>query len=363
MYISSIDLSDFRNYHALSLSFDPGNNIIFGDNAQGKTNLLEACFVSATTRSHRGSKDSELISFGAEEAHIRTKVEKQGRETSIDFHLKQGKKKGIAVNHVPLKRSADLFGILNIILFSPEDLNIIKEGPSERRRFMDMELCQLDRVYLSDLTNYRKALNQRNALLKDLYYDKSLEGTLDAWDIQLVNYGKKLIGRRAKFIEDLSPIVSELHTEISGRKENPAVAYEPAVSEKAFEEALFMARDRDIRLGSTSVGPHRDDISFAIEGRDIRTYGSEGQKRTCALSLKLSEIRLVESLIDDKPVLLLDDVLSELDRSRQNLLLSSLSDVQTIITCTGLDDFVENRFHTDRLIHVVGGTAEVIERE
>ena len=168
MYISSIDLSDFRNYHSLSLEFDPGNNIIFGDNAQGKTNLLEACFVSATTRSHRGSKDSELISFGAEEAHIRTKVEKQGRETAIDFHLKQGKKKGIAVNHVPLKRSADLFGILNIILFSPEDLNIIKEGPSERRRFMDMELCQLDRVYLSDLTNYRKALNQRNALLKDL---------------------------------------------------------------------------------------------------------------------------------------------------------------------------------------------------
>ncbi len=362
MIISSIDLLNFRNYGKLSLAFDPGNNIIFGDNAQGKTNLLEACYVSATTRSHRGSRDNELISFGCDEAHIKTLVVKDERDTAIDIHLKAGKKKGIAVNHVPLKKAADLFGILNIILFSPEDLNIIKDGPAERRRFMDMELCQLDRVYLSDLTQYKKALNQRNALLKDLYDNKNLLGTLDAWDLQLVRYGKAIIERRAKFIEDLSPIVADIHSDISGQREKPSVSYAPDTSAEAFEERLFMARDRDIRMGATSAGPHRDDISFAIEGKDIRTFGSEGQKRTIALSLKLSEIRLVEQIIDDKPVLLLDDVLSELDRNRQNLLLSSLSDVQTIITCTGLDDFVENRFHTDRLIHVVSGTAEVVEK-
>ena len=218
----------------------------------------------------------------------------------------------------------------------------------------------MDRVYLADLTAYRKALNQRNALLKDMVEKPALSDTLDAWDLQLVNYGKRIISRRRTFIEDLSPIVKDIHSAISGRREDPEISYEPDVSEDGFEEGLFLARDRDLRLGSTSVGPHRDDIGMKIEGRDIRTFGSEGQKRTCALSLKLSEIRLVEKIIDEKPVLLLDDVLSELDRSRQNLLLSSLSDVQTIITCTGVDDFIENRFHSDRMIEVVNGTAAVV---
>ena len=344
MLLSSIELQNFRNYQGLALEFAPGNNIIFGDNAQGKTNLLEACFVSATTRSHRGARDNELIRFGCNEAHIRTVVAREDGNRTIDFHLKHGRKKGI----------------LNIILFSPEDLDIIKSGPAERRRFMDMELCQLDRVYLADLTAYRKALNQRNALLKDMVEKPALSDTLDAWDLQLVNYGKRIISRRRTFIEDLSPIVKDIHSAISGRREDPEISYEPDVSEDGFEEGLFLARDRDLRLGSTSVGPHRDDIGMKIEGRDIRTFGSEGQKRTCALSLKLSEIRLVEKIIDEKPVLLLDDVLSELDRSRQNLLLSSLSDVQTIITCTGVDDFIENRFHSDRMIEVVNGTAAVV---
>ena len=230
-----------------------------------------------------------------------------------------------------------------------------------RRRFMDIELCRLDRIYLNDLLSYRKILEQRNALLKKMLEDPRSENadTLDTWDLQLVSFGEKIIKRRREFIKNIAPTVSEIHKKISGEREEPEVIYRPDVSEKDLSERLFMARDRDKRMAITSVGPHRDDIEFLIEKKDIRTFGSEGQKRTAALSLKLSEIETVRTLIKEEPVLLLDDVLSELDRNRQNLLLSSISNVQTIITCTGLDDFVNERFHTDRIIKVVAGKAEI----
>lgn len=355
MIVKSVELSNFRNYEYLDLSFDPGTNIFYGDNAQGKTNILEAVYVSGTSKSHKGSRDKEMIRFDQKESHIRTLVEKNDREYQIDIHLKKNRSKGIAVNRVPIKKASDLFGILHIIFFSPEDLNIIKNGPAERRRFIDMELCQLDKIYLSDLTNYNKVLNQRNKLLKDLYHDSSLKETLSVWDSQLITYGKKIIQRRNQFITELNEIVFDIHKQISSGKEELYLKYEPNIEDIFFEDELIRAKEKDMKFAQTSVGPHRDDIKISIGDVDVRKFGSQGQQRSCALSLKLSEIKLVEKTIREKPILLLDDVLSELDHHRQYCLLDAIDDIQTMITCTGLNDFVKNRFALNRVFEVQNG--------
>ena len=355
MIIKSIELKNFRNYEQLQIDFDQATNILFGDNAQGKTNILESAYVSATTKSHKGSRDKEMIRFGEEESHIRTVVCKRDQDFQIDIHLKKNRAKGIAINQVPIKKASDLFGILNIVFFSPEDLNIIKDGPTERRRFLDLELCQLDKIYLSDLTAYNKVLKQRNTLLKDMIFRPDLKDTLPIWDEQLVEYGKRIIRRRQAFIGELFEIVQEIHGKLSGNKELLTIKYEPNVESMFFEDELFRASERDRKLCQTSVGPHRDDISFLIGDIDIRKFGSQGQQRTAALSLKLSEIEMVKTSIGDTPVLLLDDVLSELDSNRQNYLLNSIHDIQTIITCTGLDEFVKNKFHIHRIFQVTDG--------
>ena len=356
MIIKSVELLNFRNYRELAISFDKGTNILFGDNAQGKTNILEAAYMSGTTKSHKGSRDKEMIRFGESEAHIRTIVEKQGKEYRIDMHLRQNRSKGIAVNKIPMKKASELFGILNIVFFSPEDLNIIKNGPAERRRFLDAELCQLDKIYLSDLSDYNKILNQRNKLLKDMIYRPELADTLPIWNQQLVETGKRIIKRRRRFVQELSEIVRDIHYRISGEKEEMRLIYEPSVPEDLFEAELERFDGRDRKLCLTSVGPHRDDLLFSVRDVDIRKFGSQGQQRTAALSLKLSEIDLVKKLIHDTPVLLLDDVLSELDSGRQNYLLNNIYDTQTIITCTGLDEFIKNRFTINKVFRVVNGT-------
>lgn len=355
MIIKSIELSNFRNYESLDLDFDYGTNILYGNNAQGKTNILEAVSVSGTTRSHKGSKDKEMIRFGEEEAHIKTVVNKKDMDYQIDVHIKKNKTKGIAVNKVPLKKASELFGILNIVFFSPEDLNIIKNGPSERRRFLDSELCQLDKIYLSDLAKYNKILNQRNKLLKDMVFRPDLKETLPIWDAQLIDYGKRIIKRRKSFVDELNEIVFDIHKQISGEKEELVLKYEPNIDDAFFHDELNRAKERDMRFCQTSVGPHRDDMQFSVFDVDIRKYGSQGQQRTSALSLKLAEIELVKRNINETPVLLLDDVLSELDSSRQNYLLNSIHDIQTIITCTGLDEFIKNRFKIDKIFNVVEG--------
>lgn len=355
MIIKSIELSNFRNYESLDLDFDYGTNILYGNNAQGKTNILEAVSVSGTTRSHKGSKDKEMIRFGEEEAHIKTVVNKKDMDYQIDVHMKKNKTKGIAVNKVPLKKASELFGILNIVFFSPEDLNIIKNGPSERRRFLDSELCQLDKIYLSDLAKYNKILNQRNKLLKDMVFRPDLKETLPIWDAQLIDYGKRIIKRRKSFVDELNEIVFDIHKQISGEKEELVLKYEPNIDDAFFYDELNRAKERDMRFCQTSVGPHRDDMQFSVFDVDIRKYGSQGQQRTSALSLKLAEIELVKRNINETPVLLLDDVLSELDSSRQNYLLNSIHDIQTIITCTGLDEFIKNRFKIDKIFNVVEG--------
>lgn len=357
MIVESVELKDYRNYEFLDMNFNEHVNIIYGDNAQGKTNILESIYMCSTSKSHRGSKDREIVRFGEDESHIKLSVLKHGMKYRIDMHLKKNKTKGIAVNGIPIKKAVELFGIINIVFFSPEDLNIIKNGPSERRRFMDMELSQLDKIYLSNLVNYNKVLNQRNKLLKDIAFSPSeqLMQTLDIWDMQLVKYGSLIIKGRKIFIEKINTIISDIHSRLTGGIENIKVCYVPDVDVNYFEEEVRNSRQKDIKYKVTGKGPHKDDLIFLINDNDVRKYGSQGQQRTAALSLKLSEIELVKLVIKDTPVLLLDDVLSELDSNRQNFLINSIGDIQTIVTCTGLEEFINNRMNINKIFKVTDG--------
>ena len=338
------------------MDFSPGTNILYGDNAQGKTNILESLYVCSTTKSHRGSKDREMIRFHEEESHLKLNVRKSDMPYRIDMHMKKNKAKGIAINGIPIKKASELFGIINMVFFSPEDLNIIKNGPSERRRFIDMELCQLNKLYVHSLIQYNKVLLQRNKLLKELNFRPEYKETLDIWDMQLYDYGKEIIRFRKEFTERINEIVKDIHYGLSGEKERLILAYEPNVDIRNFSQRISLNRDMDLRLKTTTTGPHRDDISFMVDGIDIRKFGSQGQQRTAALSLKLAEIELVKQIVKDYPILLLDDVLSELDGGRQEHLLSGIRHIQTMITCTGLEDFVNHRFPIDRVYKVVSGT-------
>lgn len=363
MIVESLKLQNYRNYEYLNMNFDEKINIIYGDNAQGKTNILESMYVCATSKSHRGSKDREIIRFDNDESHIKVNVKKNDMNYRIDMHLKKNKPKGIAVNGIPIKRSVELFGILNIVFFSPEDLNIIKNGPSERRRFIDMELSQLDKIYLDCLINYNKVVNQRNSLLKEYAFSgrEDIISSLDIWDMQLVKYGNDVIKSREKFVKEINDLVKSIHTKLSGDREQLEIIYEPCVKEQDFESELVRVRDRDLKFKCTNIGPHKDDMCFLINGMDVRKYGSQGQQRTAALSLKLAEIELVKQIIHDTPVLFLDDVLSELDSRRQNFLLDSIGNIQTMITCTGLDEFINNRFSINKIFKVVNGTVSSME--
>ena len=357
MKVNSLKLKNFRNYDFLNVEFDGSTNIFYGNNAQGKTNILEAVYLSGTTKSHRGSKDRDMIRFGEDESHIEIVVEKNGISYQIDMHLKKNSPKGIAINKMPIRKASELFGIVNLVFFSPEDLNIIKNGPAERRRFIDLELSQLDKVYLNNLANYNRIVNQRNRLLKELSFGgkKELSDTLEIWEMQMVQYGERLIARRKEFVAQINEIIAKIHQKLTGGKEGLQIIYEPSTGDLPFEQALKRYRDRDLRMKSTTVGPHRDDIGFLTGDMDIRRYGSQGQQRTAALSLKLSEIELVRLATHDTPILLLDDVLSELDKHRQNYLLDSIHDIQTLITCTGVEDFVNHRFSINKVFHVQNG--------
>ncbi len=340
------------------MEFNPDTNLIYGDNAQGKTNILEAAYMVATTKSHRGSKDREMIRFGEEESHIKAVVTKDGVNHRVDMHLKKHKNKGIAIDGLPIRRAAELFGVVNIVFFSPEDLTIIKDGPAARRKFIDLELSQIDKIYLSDLTNYNKVLSQRNKLLKEYEYRKDAQDTLEVWDLQLLRYGMSIIERRSSFIMELNQIIQEIHKHLTGNREELIISYEPDVEKDFFANELVAYRQKDIRYGTTNVGPHKDDICFLINGNDVRHYGSQGQQRTAALSLKLSEIELVKQRIHDDPILFLDDVLSELDSNRQNFLLDSIHGIQTVVTCTGMDEWIRNRMVVNKVFHVVEGSVK-----
>jgi DNA replication and repair protein RecF len=286
-------------------------------------------------------------------------ISRQELSYRIDMHLKQRKSKGIAINGVSIKKASELFGIVNIIFFSPEDLSIIKSSPQVRRKFMDSELCQLNKQYLYNLSNYNKVLNNRNKLLKDIFFRPELKETLFLWDEQMIEYGRNIIKKRREFVYRLNELVKEIHIKLSGGRERLSIEYVPNTTEEMLESAIKNGHDADLRRKMTLSGPHRDDLCFYINDTNIHKFGSQGQQRTAALSLKMAEIELVKEFIKDTPVLLLDDVLSELDSNRQNHLLNSISNLQTFITCTGLDEFVNNRFEVNKVFKVCHGNAAV----
>lgn len=363
MQIKSLELSNFRNYDFLSVRFDEKTNIIYGSNAQGKTNILESIYLCASGKSLRGSKEGEMIKDGTLESHVKGEFSGALGKERVDIHLRKKQPKGIALNQIPIKKISDLYGKIKVVIFSEEDLEIIKQGPSARRRFMDMEICQLDKLYVEDLINYTKAKDQRNELLKEIERSdpekkKLLLETLDLWDLQLAEYGKKVIKRRRKFIEEINSVINEIHSQITEGKEDLKIIYKPSSNEESLYEDTRKNREKDLLTKTTNSGPHRDDLEFYSNLKDMKVFGSNGQQKTCALSLKLSEINIIEKTKKEKPILLLDDVLSELDRNRQRQLLRSLKDIQTIITCTGIDEFIEQELGETKKFLVRDGKIE-----
>ena len=363
MYVSSLKLQDFRNIRELSLDLSPNINVFYGENAQGKTNVLESIYLAGTTKSHRTSRDREMIRIGEEESHIRMEVVRRAGSFRIDMHLKKNKSKGVAVGGVPLRRAGELFRLVHLVFFSPEDLGIIKEGPGERRKFLDFIISSIDNIYLKDLALYQRCLTQRNHLLHDLFAHPDLLPSLDVWDAQLSEIGARIIEKRRAFVDELETAAAGIHEKITGGAEKLRVIYEPNTAALTFAERLRAGRQADIRMKTTCTGPHRDDFNVSANDLDLRLYGSQGQQRTADLSLKLSQIRILEEKTGERPILLLDDVLSELDRNRQNFLLESLENTQTLITCTGLDEFVEKNFFIDRVFYVEGGKVVEIKQE
>lgn len=358
MQITSLDLQNYRNISSLSAAFNSGCNIIYGENGQGKTNILESIYMCGYGRSHKNSKEKEIIKQGCEESHIKAEFQSSLTSQRVDIHLRKNRSKGIALNRVPLRRMGELYGNILIVMFSSEDLDIVKRSPSDRRKYIDMQLCQLDPIYMDNLVNYNKLLEQRRELFKQAEVGRDVHQfneTLDIWDLSLCKYGTAIIRRRREFIEELNKSVFDIHYELSGGKEKLKVVYEPSSDEEMLYQNILKNRERDRLYKQTHVGPHRDDLSFLDDKTDLRVYGSSGQQRSCALSLKLAEISVIKKKKGENPVLLLDDVMSELDRNRQKQLIKSLSDIQTIITCTGMDEFIEEMMGDIRKIQVKDG--------
>jgi DNA replication and repair protein RecF len=340
MKITHLELTHFRNYDHLALDFDSNLNIFLGQNAQGKTNVVESLYFLSLARSHRTSSDRELIQWGADEALVTAQVEK--RAGSVPLEMSIGKKGLVTrVNHLTQRRLSDFVGQLNVIMFAPEDLQLIKSGPSGRRKFMDVEISKIRPLYLADLVAYNKTLKERNALLK---FDRAKLDLafLDVLDMQLVEYGKKIIGHRQDFIQRLSALARETHTALSNELEALILEYAPNVTSQDFETKLTAARDKDLFRKQTSVGPHRDDLRFIVNDVDVANFGSQGQQRTTILSVKLAEIDLIHQETLDYPILILDDVMSELDNQRQSMLLkTALGKTQTFLTTTTLDHLTD----------------------
>lgn len=359
MYIKSILLKNFRNYSDLNLNLGSKLNILYGDNAQGKTNILEAIYICAMGRSQKAQHDREIIKLNETEAHIQTYVIDENLESKIDVHLKKDLKKGVAINGLPIKKLSQLLGTIYVVIFSPEDLQLIKNGPSERRKFIDMEICQLSSVYYYNLQQYYKVLKQRNNLLKTLLKNPLNKDTIFVWDKQLVLYGKKIIDARVEFIDKINKIASQIHYKITGEAEKLNIQYMPSIKVNDFELKLTKHLDKDIMYGNTLIGPHKDDLKFYINENDVKIYGSQGQQRTTALSIKLAEIELIKEETSNKPILLLDDVLSELDESRQSYLLGNISDIQTILTCTGIEDSIKKYIHKATVYQIKNCNAQL----
>ncbi|MCC3359340.1 DNA replication/repair protein RecF [Bacillus sp. REN16] len=348
MFIEEIELTNYRNYEKLSIHFEDKVNVILGENAQGKTNVMESIYVLAMAKSHRTSNDKELIRWDEEYAKIEGRVQKRNGPLTLQLVVsKKGKK--AKSNHLEQQKLSQYVGNMNVVMFAPEDLNLVKGSPQVRRRFIDMEIGQVSAVYLHDLSQYQKILHQRNHYLKQLQTKKQHDQTmLDVLTSQLIQAAAKIVKKRIEFLLLLQKWAEPIHHGISRGLETLQIEYKPSIEvlETAdlskmvdvYDEKFAKIRVREIERGVTLAGPHRDDLAFFVNGKDVQTFGSQGQQRTTALSLKLAEIELIQSEIGEYPILLLDDVLSELDDYRQSHLLNTIQGkVQTFVTTTSVE--------------------------
>ncbi len=370
MYINELSLRSYRNYDQLSLTFDHTINVIIGENAQGKTNLMEAIYVLAFTRSHRTPRDKELIQWDAEYGKIKGSVFKRNRRFPLEIVISNKGKKA-KLNHIEQKRLSDYIGALNVVMFAPEDLNLVKGSPQVRRRFIDMEIGQIQPTYIYHLGQYQKVLRQRNHLLKELQRKPGADRTmLSVLTDQLMEHAATIIERRFKFLQLLRSWAAPIHEGISRNLEKLEISYDASVKvsedmnleiiKKTYEDKFSEIESKEIDRGTTLAGPHRDDLVFYVNGKDVQTYGSQGQQRTTALSLKLAEIELIHSEVGEYPILLLDDVLSELDDFRQSHLLHTIQGkVQTFVSTTSIDGIEHEALDQAEIFHVKDGTIEV----
>ena len=339
MEIKSVELKNFRNYTLQKVGFKSGLNILEGKNAQGKTNLLEAVFLCAIGKSPRTNKEKELLKWNEQMGKVTIEFTKKSGTKKIELYLFSNQNKAIKINGVPIKKLGELMGELNAIYFSPDELKLVKESPDERRRFMDIDLCQFNKNYFYALNKYNKILNQRNKLLKSGNL-QSIKETISIWNEQLSEQACYIILKRLELIDKLKVFAERAHYYLTDNQEKMVLSYVGLTDTnketlkqklvKLYETSL----EKDLNLGYTTVGPHRDDIKIMINDVDIRHFGSQGQQRSCALSLKLAELEIFKSNLGEYPVLLLDDVLSELDEFRREKLLKIINNFQTLLTCT-----------------------------
>lgn len=344
--VESIRLINIRNYNNISLDLNKNINVFIGKNAQGKTNLIESIYMCATGRSFRTNKDKEIINFSKEEAYIGTYINLDNYRKFIEIKMQKDKPKRIRINKTELKNYKELNSGLYVVLFSPDDLRIIKDGPQERRNFLDTLISQLRPVYTYNLNRYKKVLIQRNNLLKSSKFKKDTKNLLDLFDVQIAKIGTNIVIERQKYIDILNNVSKNIHSKITGNGEELSLHYSSNVfvlndkeeMEKRYLNLLKDNIDRDIECGTTNIGPHRDDIYMYLNDKDAKIYGSQGQQRTVVLSLILSEVEIIREEIGMYPVLLLDDVFSELDEGRREYLVKFFSNMQTFITLTNSEN-------------------------
>lgn len=354
VHVKALELSHYRNYRHLVVDLDPCLNIFIGDNAQGKTNLMESVYLLATGRSHRTFRDTDLISWDGEEAQVKAQVESSLGSFTMRVILARNQRKRFWVGGEELRRQSELLGYVNVVLFSPDDLQLVKGSPSLRRHFIDLCLAQVSKVYRHDLVSYNKVLQQRNNLLKDSISHRGRADLLSVWDEQLIQYGSQIMHRRALAVELMAQFAAAGHSKISGGDEILDMCYQPfygsmekvtsSISQgeiaEEFAKALDKHRSQELRRGTTLVGPQRDDILFEIDGKDARQFASQGQQRTVVLATKLAELEFMREEVGEYPILLLDDVLSELDFSRRSAFLETIGNkVQTLLTTTDRGSF------------------------
>ena len=341
MWIKKIKINNFRNYKSQEINLEKNINIFYGENAQGKTNIIEAIFLSSMGKSFRAKKDKEMIMLGEEKSNIEIEYEKTDRDGKIKIEL--GNKKIVYINGIKIKKLSELLGKINVVIFTPDDINILKGGPQNRRRFLDIMISQLRPNYMYNLNFYLKTLEQRNNYLRQIKEENKNENMLDIWDEELSNYAINIYNYRKEFIEKIKNKIKNIHSEITNNKEEIEIEYlSECISKEKYLELLKQRRKLDIIKGYTTKGIHRDDFNIYINKKELGIYGSQGQHRTAILSLKLSELNIVKDEIGESPILLLDDFMSELDEKRRKNFLEKINDVQVIITCTEKID-IENK--------------------